>query len=66
MSKIQKKNWKKVFSFRDNCIWVGWVKLSLLRREYFWPAVNVLKNSPEILPITKREFFEVNCLHSDQ
>ena len=38
----------------------------LLRTEYFWLAVNVLKNSPEILPITKEEFFEINCLHSDE
>ena len=54
------------FSFTDNCIWIDCVKLSLLRRECCWPAVNVLKNSPKILPITKRDFFELNFLHSDQ
>ena len=56
MSKIQKKIENKVFPFRDKCIWFGCVKLSLLRREYFWPTVNVLKNSREILSITKRDF----------
>ena len=64
--KNAEKNSEKVFPFRLNCIWVGAAKLSLLRREYFWPTVNVLKNSPEILRITKRDFFELNCLHSVQ
>ena len=53
----KKKSWEKVFLFRDDCIWICCVKLSLLRREYFWATVNVLKNSPKILPITKRDFF---------
>ena len=30
------------------------------------PAVNVLINSPMILHITNREFFQHNILHSDQ
>ena len=60
------QNLEKVFLFRDDCIWIGRVNLSLPRREYFWPAVNVLKSSPKILPITKRDFFELNCLHIDQ
>ena len=55
--KCKKKSWEKVFLFRDDCIWICCVKLSLLRREYFWATVNVLKNSPKILPITKRDFF---------
>ena len=63
---MPKKNWEKVFPFRDNCISLGSFKLSLLRREYFWPAVNVLKKRPEILAITKRDFFEFNFLQSDQ
>ena len=61
-----KKIGKKVFLFRDDWIWIGCVKLSLLRREYLWEAVSVLKNIYKILPITKRAFFEPNCLHSDQ
>ena len=63
---MQKKVEKRFFFFRDDYISIGCVKLSLLRREYFWAAVNMLKNSPKILPITKRDFFELNCLHSDQ
>ena len=58
------KSWEKVFPFRDNSIWVCWFKLFLLRREYFWPAVNVLKNSPEVLSISKRDFFELHWVHS--
>ena len=66
MWKSQKKLRKNVFPFRDICIWVGCGKLPLLRREYFWPAFKVLKKGPENFFITKRNFFELNCLHSDQ
>ena len=52
-----KKKLRKGFFFGDDCIWSGCIKLSLLKREYFWTIVNVLKNSPKILPITKRDFF---------
>ena len=62
---MPKKAWQKVFPFRDKCISIGYLKLSLLCREYFWSAVNVLKSSPEILPIIKIDFSELNCLHSD-
>ena len=41
-------------------------KLSLLRREYLLTAVNVLINSLKILQRTKRDFFQLNYLHSDQ
>ena len=66
--KFQKcrKKGGKVFPFRDNGISIDCVKLSLLRREYLWPAVTVLKNSRKILPIAKRDFFELYCFHSDQ
>ena len=37
------KNWEIVFLFRDDCMWNGWVKLSLLIRQYLWHAVDVLK-----------------------
>ena len=59
-------NWEDVFCFCDNSIWVGCLKLSLLRREYLWSALNVLRNTVQNLPITKRYFFQLNCLHSDQ
>ena len=60
------KNWEKVFCFWDNSIWIGCVKLSLLRREYLPSAFSVLGNSLEILHITNRDFLKVNCLHSNQ
>ena len=59
-------NWENVFSFWDNCIWIGCLKVSLLRREYLLWAVNVWRNSLKNLHITKREFLQLNCLHSDQ
>ena len=61
-----KKIPEKVFCFCDNCIWIGCFKLSLLRREYFSSTVNVLTSSLKILPITKRDFSLLSCLHSYQ
>ena len=60
------KKWEKVLCFRDNCIWRCCNKLCLLRREYLSSAVNVLANNLKILHITKRDFFHLNRLHSDQ
>ena len=54
---MPKKSWEKVFPFRDSYISIGYVKLSLLRKQYFWSAANVLKNIPEILPFIKSDFF---------
>ena len=62
---MQKNIEKKLF-FLDKCIWIGWIKLSLLRRENLSSAVNVLTNSLKILHVTKRDFFQLNYLHSDQ
>ena len=42
------KNGEKVFSFWSNCIWIGIVKLSLLRTEYLPWASNVLRSSAKI------------------
>ena len=60
------KNREKVFCFWDNCIWNDCLKGSLFRREYLSLAVIVLTNSPKILHITKRDFFQLICNHSDQ
>ena len=60
------KNWEKVFCFWDNCIWIGIVKLSLLRTGYFSSAANVLRSSPKIWHVNKRDFFELNFLASHQ
>ena len=45
---------------------MGCIKYSLLRTEDLSQAVDVLKNSPKILHITKSDFFRLNSLHSDQ
>ena len=60
------KNCEKNTCFLDNCICIGSIKLSLLRTEDFPSARNVLTNSLKILHITKREFFQLIFLHSDQ
>ena len=64
--KCNEKDWEKVFAFWENCIWRCCHKLSLLRREYLSSSVNVSTNSPMILHVTKRDFFQQNILHSDQ
>ena len=58
------KNSEKVFCFWDNCIWIGIVKLSLWRTRYFSSATNVLKSSPKILHVNKRDFFQLKFLGS--
>ena len=45
------KNWQKAFSFSDNWIRIGVVKLSLWRTRYFPSAANVLTSSPKILHV---------------
>ena len=60
------RNWEKVFCFWDNCIWIGIVKLSLLRTGYFSSTANVLTSSPKIWDIKKRDFFQLYFLVSDQ
>ena len=60
------KNWEKVFFFSDNCIWIGIVKLFLLRTGYFSSAANVLTSSSKIWHLNKRDFFAHNFLASDK
>ena len=64
--KIKKKIRQMLFCFWNTCIWRSCNKLSLLRRQYLSSEVNVLTNSPKILHITKRHFFQLDCLISDQ
>ena len=61
-----KKHSQNIFGFWDNIIWKSCYKLSLLRRQYLLSAVNGLTNSPKILNITQRDFFNRNYLHRDQ
>ena len=62
----RQKNIRIVFSFLDICIWIGRVNLSLLGREYLSLVVNMLTNSRKIFCIAKRDFFQLNSIHSDQ
>ena len=57
ISKMEEKIKKKLFVLGDNCVRIGCVKLSLLRREYLSSAVNVLTNSYKALRLTKTDFF---------
>ena len=59
------KYWEKV-CFAGNCIWIGIVKLSLLRTGYLPLAANVLTSSTKIWHVNKREFFNLNFFGSDQ
>ena len=59
------KNWEKVFCFWDNSIWIGCVKLSVLRGEYLSSAVNVLTNSLNILNSGNIDLFQLNYVDSD-
>ena len=60
------KNSEKVFSFWDNCIWIGIVKLSLWRTRYLSLAANVLTCSPRICHVIKQNLFQLNFLGSDR
>ena len=57
---------RKSYFLWDNCIWISIVKLSLLRTGYFSSAANVLRSSPKIWHVNKRDFFELNFLASHQ
>ena len=60
------KIWEKLFSFSDNFIWIGIIKLSLLRTGYFSLVADVLTSSVKIWRLNKREFYEHNFLASDE
>ena len=53
------KNWEKVFCFWDNCIWIVIVNLFLWTTRYISSAANVLRSSPKIWHVNKRNFS--NC-----
>ena len=59
-------NSEKVFCFRENCISIGIVKLSLLRTGYFSLVGNLLTSRPKIWHVNKRKVFQLNWLGSDQ
>ena len=61
-----KKNWDIIFRFWDNCIWKYCYRFSLLRGKYLLSAINMLINSPKILHITQRDFFNLDLLQRHQ
>ena len=63
--KNEAKNREKVFYFSDNCIWIGIVKLSVLRTGYFSSIANLLTSSPKTWHVKERNFFEYNFFASD-
>ena len=60
------KDWENVFCLRVNCIWIGIVKFSLLRRGYFSLAGNVLTSRPKTWDVNNRDFFQLKWPASDQ
>ena len=60
------KNWEKVFSFWDNCMWMGCFNLSLLGRGHLSMGLIVLTNSLKLFQISKNDILQLNCLPVDQ
>ena len=59
---MQAKIQKKFFCLPGNIIWIGIVKLSLLRKGFFSSAVSVLTSSSKIWHLNERDFFRLNWL----
>ena len=64
--KNAKTSSEKNSCFWDNCIWIGCLKLSLLRKKRLLSAVNMSTNILKTLHVTKRDFFQLTCLRSNQ
>ena len=60
------KNSERAFGFKDTCIGIGDKKFLEPRKRYFSFAVNVLRNTPKILHITKRYIFQIKLSQSDE
>ena len=60
------KHWGKKIFLWDNCIWIGIVKLSLLRKGYFSSAANALTSRLKIWHVYNRNFLQLNILGSGQ
>ena len=54
--KTQKKIEKKFSCFPDKSIWIVYIHLSLLLREYLSLAVNVLRKGLKIFHVSKSDF----------
>ena len=66
ISEMEKKLFLKNYGFWENCIWIDFVKHSLLRREYLSLGVNMLTNSFKIWDTTEKEFFELKFFQNDR
>ena len=53
-----KKNGEKFICFWDKCIWIVYIHLSLLIREYFSLAVNVLRKGLKNIQVSKGDFWK--------
>ena len=62
----KKKKTENFFCLSDNCVWIGIVKVSLWGTRYFSLAFNMLRRSPNILHVNKRDFFQLKFLHRDR
>ena len=60
------KNWEHTFSFWDKCIWIGFVRYSLLLRKNTSHCVNMLTNSVTISHTTKTDLFGMLPFRIDQ
>ena len=54
--KTKKKLEKKIFCFWDKSIWIAWIHLSLLLREYLSLGVNVLRKILKNFHVSKSDF----------
>ena len=59
------KNWKEMFSFSDNFIWIGCRKFSLLPGKYFSSGDHVLRNGLTIWYNTKKDSLQLKVSQSD-
>ena len=55
--KNAEKNSEKLIFFLDKCIWIVYIHLSLLIREYLSLAVNVLRKRLKNFYVSKRDFW---------
>ena len=60
------QNWKKVFRFQDNCVWIEKSEFSQSRTGYLSSAVNVLTKTLKISNFTNGDVFEIISYESDE
>ena len=63
---MEQKNLKKIFGFKDTCIWIGDDKFSQTWTGFLSLAVNVLRKRPKIYHMTKGDIFQIRVSLSDE